>query len=104
MAKKLYIGNLNFDTTDAELEQAFAEFGEVVSAVVVKDRVSGRSRGFGFVEYADEASAKKAQDAMNGKDIGGRPLRVDEAREQRRERRDRDDFGGGGGGYGRNRY
>ncbi len=102
MGKKLYIGNLNFDTTDEELEQAFAEFGEVVSAVVVKDRVSGRSRGFGFVEYADEESAKNAQEGMNGKELSGRALRVDEAREQRRERRD--DFGGGGGGDNRNRY
>lgn len=94
MSKKLYIGNLSFDTTDEELEAAFSEFGEIISAVVVKDRVSGRSRGFGFVEYADEESAKSAQEAMNGKELSGRPLRVDEAREQSRERRD--DFGGGG--------
>jgi RNA recognition motif-containing protein len=93
MGKKLYIGNLNFDTTDEELEQAFSEFGEIVSAVVVKDRVSGRSRGFGFVEFADDASAQSAKEAMNGKEIGGRPLRVDEAREQRRERRDSGDSG-----------
>ena len=94
MSKKLYIGNLNFDTTDAELEEAFSEFGEMISAIVVKDRVSGRSRGFGFVEYADEESAKSAKEAMNGKELGSRPLRVDEAREQSRERRGGGDFGG----------
>ena len=88
MGKKLYIGNLSFDTTDEELEEAFSEFGEIVSAVVVKDRVSGRSRGFGFVEFADEQSAQDAKEAMNGKEISGRALRVDEAREQKRERRD----------------
>ena len=98
MGKKLYIGNLNFDTTDEELERAFSEFGEVVSAVVVKDRVSGRSRGFGFVEFTEEQSAQDAKTAMNGKDLSGRPLRVDEAREQRRER---SDSGFGGGGYNR---
>ncbi len=98
MGKKLYIGNLSFDTTDEELEQAFSEFGEIASAIVVKDRVSGRSRGFGFVEFAEEQSARDAQAAMNGKDLGGRALRVDEAREQRERR---DDFGGGGGGYNR---
>ena len=100
MGKKLYIGNLNFDTTDEDLEEAFSEFGEIVSAVVVKDRVSGRSRGFGFVEFADEASAQNAKEAMNGKDVSGRPLRVDEAREQRQERRERRD--GNSGGYRRN--
>ncbi len=98
MGKKLYVGNLSFDTTDEELEQAFSEFGEITSALVVKDRVSGRSRGFGFVEFAEEQSAQSAKEAMNGKDLGGRALRVDEAREQRERR---DDFGGGGGGYNR---
>ncbi len=96
MGKKLYVGNLSFDTTDEELEQAFSEFGEITSALVVKDRVSGRSRGFGFVEFAEEQSAQDAQAAMNGKDLSGRALRVDEAREQRERR---DDFGGGGGRY-----
>ena len=88
MGKKLYIGNLSFDTTDEELEEAFSEFGEIVYAIVIKDRVSGRSRGFGFVEFADEQSAQDAQEAMNGKELAGRALRVDEAREQKRERRD----------------
>ncbi len=104
MGKKLYIGNLNFDTTDEELEGAFSEFGEIVSAVVVKDRVSGRSRGFGFVEFTDDASAQKAKEEMNGKELSSRPLRVDEAREQRRDRDDDGGGGGGGGGYNRRRY
>ena len=100
MGKKLYIGNLNFDTTDEELEGAFSEFGELVSAIVVKDRVSGRSRGFGFVEFTDDESAQKAKEEMNGKEISGRPLRVDEAREQRQSRGSDD----GGGGYNRRRF
>ena len=95
MGKKLYVGNLSFDTSDAGLEQAFAKFGEVISAVVVKDRDTNRSRGFGFVEFADEADAQKAKEAMNGTDLDGRTLKVDEAKEPRnRERRP------GGGGYG----
>ena len=98
MGKKLYIGNLNFDTTDEELEAAFSEFGSVVSAIVVKDRVSGRSRGFGFVEFTDDDSAKNAKEGMNGKEVSGRPLRVDEAREQRQDR------GSDDGGYNRRRF
>ena len=96
MGKKLYIGNLNFDLGDEELEEAFSGFGNIVSAVVIKDRSSGRSKGFGFVEFAQEADAKKAMDAMNGKELSGRALKIDEAREPReRERRS--------GGYGRDR-
>ena len=67
MAKKLYVGNLSFDMLDEDLEQAFAEYGEIVSVVIVKDRDSGRSRGFGFVEFADEESAQKAKQALDGK-------------------------------------
>jgi RNA recognition motif-containing protein len=86
MASKLYVGNLSFDMTDEELGEAFSEYGEIVSAVVVKDRVSGRSRGFGFVEFSREESAQNAKEAMNGKDLKGRTLRVDDARDQRRNR------------------
>ena len=93
MAKKLYVGNLNFDIVDDELREAFSEFGEIVSAIIVRDRISGRSRGFGFVEFGDEESAQKAKEGMNGKDIGGRALKVDDAKEQRRSRRSDDDFG-----------
>ncbi|MBD3183589.1 RNA-binding protein [Candidatus Poribacteria bacterium] len=101
MAKKLYVGNLNFDTTEAELEEAFAQFGEVVSAVVIKDSATGRSRGFGFVEFAEEADAQKAKEEMNGQELGGRNLKVDEARDSRGGGGGR--RSGGGGGYGSNR-
>lgn len=81
MGSKLYIGNLSFDTTDQELEQSFSEFGEIVSATVVRDRDTDRSRGFGFVEFANQADAQKAKEAMDGKEVNGRALKVDEARE-----------------------
>ncbi len=94
MGAKLYVGNLSFDTTDSELEEAFSEYGEIVSATIIKDRDTNRSKGFGFVEFADEASAQAAKEAMDGKEVGGRALKVDEARPQR----DRGSGGGGGGG------
>ncbi len=97
MGNKLYVGNLSFDTTDSDLEQAFAEHGEVASAVVVKDRDTNRSRGFGFVEFVQEADAQKAKEAMNGTDLGGRALKVDEARAPKERSRG---YGGGGGGGG----
>lgn len=99
MGAKLYVGNLSFDTTDSELEEAFSEFGEIASATIIKDRDTNRSKGFGFVEFAQEADAQKAKEAMDGKEIGGRALKVDEARPQR----DRGAGGGGGGGGGYNR-
>ena len=82
MAKKLYVGNLPYTTNDDELRQLFEEYGSVESADVVSDRETGRSRGFGFVEMDDEG-ADKAMRALDGKDFGGRPLRIDEARERR---------------------
>ena len=85
MGSKLYVGNLSFDTTDQGLEQAFSEYGEVASATVVKDQYSNRSRGFGFVEFVQGADAQKAKESMNGKELDGRELKVDEAR-PRRER------------------
>ena len=94
MGSKLYVGNLSFDTTDQELEQAFSVHGEVTSALVVKDRDTDRSRGFGFVEFAQEADAKTAKDAMNGQDLGGRALKVDEANPPKERSRN---SGGGGG-------
>ena len=93
MGKKLYVGNLSFDVTDEELEKAFSEYGEIVSATAIKDRDTNRSRGFGFVEFAQEEDAQKAKEAMNGKELGGRELKVDEAREPKS--RDRDRSGGG---------
>ena len=98
MGSKLYVGNLNFDTTDQELEQAFSAHGEVASALVVKDKYTEKSRGFGFVEFGQEADAKTAKEAMNGQELGGRVLKVDEANPPRERSRN---SGGGGGGYDR---
>ena len=100
MGNKLYVGNLSFDTTDQELQEAFSEHGEITSAVVVRDRDTDRSRGFGFVEFTKDEDAQKAKEAMNGADLGGRALKVDEARPQR-ERSRNSGGGGGGGGYNR---
>jgi len=83
MGSKLYVGNLSFDTTDQGLEQSFSEYGELVSATVVRDRNTDRSRGFGFVEFSQEADAQKAKESMNGKELDGRALKVDEARPPR---------------------
>lgn len=79
MATKLYVGNLSYNTTNDSLRDAFAQAGAVVSATVLTDRMSGRSRGFGFVEMED-ADAAKAIEMWNGKDLDGRKLRVNEAR------------------------
>ena len=99
MAKKLYVGGLPYATTDTELREAFAGAGAVESAVIIMDKMSGRSKGFGFVEMSSDDEAKKAIDMWNGKDFGGRTLTVNEARPM--EERPRRDFrGGGGGGYG----
>lgn len=81
--KKLYVGNLSYDTDVDALKAAFAEFGDIVDAIVITDRNTGRSKGFGFVEFADEAMAQAALEAMNGKDMGGRNLVVNVARPAR---------------------
>jgi len=86
MAKKLYVGNLSFNTTDQDLESIFSEYGTVTSASVVMDRYTNKSRGFGFVEFAEDADAKKAREAVDGKEVDGRSLRVDEAKEPRESR------------------
>ena len=94
MSKKLYVGNLSFNSTEEEIKAAFGQFGEVTSVTIIKDRDTGRSRGFGFVEM-ENADAAIAQ--LNGKEFGGRTLTVNEAR----EREDRKRGGGGGrGGFG----
>ncbi|HYE01793.1 MAG TPA: RNA-binding protein [Phycisphaerales bacterium] len=103
---KLYVGNLAFSMTDSELQQAFAQHGAVTSASVVMDRETGRSRGFGFVEMPNDEEARQAIEQMNGQQLGGRALVVNEAR-PREERSfgggggSRGGFGGGGGGGGR---
>ena len=93
---KLYVGNLPWSTTDADLEELFAGVGSVDSARVITDRDTGRSRGFGFVEMS-QGDGQKAIEELNGKDMGGRALRVNEANEQK----PRGGNGGGGGGGGR---
>jgi RNA recognition motif-containing protein len=81
MGKKLFVGNLDWSVKDEDLKQAFDSFGEVTSARVVTDRMSGRSRGFGFVEYATDDAAETAKQQMNGKELKGRAIRVDIAQE-----------------------
>lgn len=77
---KLYVGNLSYDTTEEQLRDLFTPFGEPESAKLITDRDSGRSKGFGFVEFSDNSQANAAMSAMNGKEIGGRALTVSEAR------------------------
>ena len=80
MAKRLYVGNLSFDTTDDSMRQAFAQAGEVTSATVMKDKMTGRSQGFGFVEMTPDEGAAAAIEMWNGKELDGRTLTVNEAR------------------------
>ena len=87
MTNRLYVGNLAFDTTDDALRRAFAECGEVVESKIVSDRETGRSRGFGFVEMATQEAARQAIARMNGAEVDGRSLRVNEA-EDRKPRSD----------------
>lgn len=84
MAKKLFVGGLPYQTTEEELAEAFGQAGEVESAVIIKDKFSGRSKGFGFVEMKDEEGSQAAQEMWNGKDFGGRSLTVNEARPMER--------------------
>lgn len=74
--KRIYIGNLNFKTTEDDLNQAFSQFGEVLSATLIKDKASGLSKGFGFVEMPEDDAAFKAIQGLNGKDLDGRKVRV----------------------------
>jgi len=104
MASKLYVGNLDYSTTEGVLSELFASVGEVVSVNLITDRMTGRSRGFAFVEMADASAAQKAIDELNGRTVGERQLKVAEARPQK-PRGERDSWGdGGGGGGGRRRY
>lgn len=86
MAMKLYVGGLAYATTDAELEELFATQGKVVSASVIKDKFSGQSKGFGFVEMEDIKEGQTAIKELNGKELGGRTLTVNEARPQEERR------------------
>jgi cold-inducible RNA-binding protein len=96
MGKKIFVGNLSFDTTSQDLEALFSQAGTCESAAVITDRATGRSRGFGFVEMSSASEAQKAIAEFNGKDLQGRTLNVSEAR-------DRSSGGGGGGGGDRGR-
>ena len=92
---KLYVGNLPWSTGEAELEEMFAAIGAVTSANVITDRDTGRSRGFGFVEMSDD-DAKRAIEELNGNEVDGRTIKVNEAEEKRRDSRGGDSRGGGG--------
>ena len=96
MSKQLYVGNLSFQTTDADLNDMFSEIGQVESVQIITDRDTGRSKGFGFVEMSDDEAAAKAIERFNGKEVNGRALTVNEARPM--ERRDSGSRGSGGGG------
>jgi len=96
METKIYIGNLSFDTTEEQLKELFAEAGTVTSTALIKDRDTGQSKGFAFIEMSSQAEAEKAIQMFNGKTLGNRELKVNIAR-PKEER----SFGGGGGGYGR---
>ena len=97
MSSKIYVGNLSFQTDETSLQQMFAEFGSVTSAKIIMDRDSGRSKGFGFVEMSSSSEAQSAIEKMNGQEVEGRALTVNEARPQ--EPRS-GGFGGGGGSRG----
>ena len=84
MSKKVFVGGLSWGTTDAGLQEAFEVFGEVTEARVIKDRDTGRSRGFGFVTFAEDDSASRAIEEMNEKELDGRVIRVNEAQDRRR--------------------
>jgi RNA recognition motif-containing protein len=109
VGKKLYVGNLSYNTSDSELQNMFEEYGAVQSAQVIMDRDTGRSKGFGFVEMSSDQEAQAAITGLNGKEVGGRSLTVNEAkpREDRGGGRSggggRGGYGGGGGGGGRDR-
>jgi RNA recognition motif-containing protein len=95
VGKKLYVGNLSYSVDGAQLEELFSKYGQLRSAEVIQDRDTGRSKGFGFVEMADDNAAREATEGLNGRDQDGRTLTVNEARPKESR--------GGGGGYGGSR-
>jgi cold-inducible RNA-binding protein len=99
MSVKLYVGNLSFQTTQQDLEELFGQSGQVESVSIVTDRDTGQSRGFAFVEMSGNKEAQAAIQALDGKEVDGRSLKVNEAR-PREDRGGRGSFGGGRGGYG----
>jgi len=104
VATKLFVGSLSWNVTDDQLKEFFAQVGTVVSATVVMDRDTNRSKGFGFVEMSSDEEAKAAVEQLNNKDLDGRSIIVTEARPREdRPRGDRPQGGGGGGGFNRSR-
>jgi cold-inducible RNA-binding protein len=97
---KIYVGNLSYEVTEEDLRLTLEEFGQVESATIIKDRNSGRSKGFGFVEMASKAEGQSAIDGLNGKELKGRKLNVNEARPRTESRGRKGGQGGGRGGYG----
>lgn len=97
MSKKVFVGNLSWNTREEDLLQVFGQFGEVLEAKVISDRETGRSRGFAFITFAEDQDANSAISSMDGTELDGRPLRVNEAQERSRGP------GGGGGGRGGDR-
>ena len=101
---KIYVGNLSYEVTEEDLRLALEEFGQVESATIIKDKYSGQSKGFGFVEMASKAEGQSAIDGLNGKELKGRALKVNEARPRTESRGSRGGgYGGGKGGYGGDR-
>ena len=100
MSKKLFVGGLSWNVTDAELRTAFEQFGDILEATVITDRDTGRSRGFGFVTFENDDNGRTAVEKMDGTELDGRAIRVDEARERSRGG-GRDSGGGDSGGGGR---
>lgn len=96
MSSKLYVGNLSWNTTDADLRETFSQFGEITEATVITDRDTGRSRGFGFVTFEDASASEKAIATLDGSNLDGRTIKVNEAKPRRES--------GGGYGGGRNRW
>lgn len=105
MAKKLYVGNLSYQTNDQTLSNLFAEAGTVVSATIINDKMTGRSKGFGFVEMSSDEEAEKAIEMFHNKEVDGRSIMVNEARPmEERPKRDFNRGGGNRGGYGNDRH
>jgi len=100
---KIYVGNLSYEVTEEDLRLTFEQFGQVESATIIKDRDSGQSKGFGFVEMPSKAEGRSAIDDLNGKELKGRTLNVNEARPRADSRSGKGGYGGGRGGQGRGR-
>jgi len=97
---KIYVGNLSYEVTEEDLKQSFEQFGQLESVAIITDKFTGKSKGFGFVEMASKAEGQSAIDGLNGKELKGRTLNVNEARPRTESRGGRGGYGGGRGGRG----